>query len=331
VCPNLGQSASPTRLSSLLLERHHAAKVFPLAVWSPSSNQPPTLAKHAFRIPFCVNHDARQRDGPKKLLKFLILPLAFLCWFPLFAQDARSLVQTTVNAEIAADKSDQSRWIFYEVDKKPKNTVEQWVAQTSRGSVKRVLKKNGYPIAKPLQRQAVEALIRDTDAQHQQQENDKKDDKEAEALLRMLPDAFLWSVKEKNDITTTFHFRPNPDFDPPSHQASVFAAMEGDLTVNNQQHRIEKLKGTMVRDVSFGWGILGSLKKGGWFEVAREQIAPGLWQINETHVHIQGRALLFKSISEQEDDTKSRFTRLPDNVTLQQAAEAVMKQPNAPE
>lgn len=278
-----------------------------------------------------MRYAARQHDTPKNLLKLLALALAFLCCSLLRAQDARTLVQQTVNTEIAKDKADQSRWIFYEVDKTPDKSVEQWVAQTSGGSIKRVLRRNGQPIAKPQQRKDIEDFIHDTDAQKEQQQNDKKDGKEAESLLRMLPNGFLWSVKEKNDITTTFHFRPNPKFDPPSRQASVFAAMEGDLTVNNQQHRIMKLKGTMIHDVNFGWGLLGSLKKGGWFEVNRKQIAPGLWQITETHVHIKGRALLFKTISEQEDDYKSHFTRLSDNVTLQQAAEAVMKLPNNPE
>jgi len=278
-----------------------------------------------------VRYGARQHDPSKNLLKLLACSLVLLCSLPLCAQDARSLVRETVNTEIAKDKADHSRWIFYEVDKKPEKSVVQWVAQTSQGSIKRVIKKNGQPIAKPQQRQAVQAFIRDTDAQQQQQQNDKKDGKEAESLLRMLPDGFLWSLKEKNDITTTFHFKPNPNFDPPSREASVFAAMEGDLTVNNQQHRIEKLRGTMTHDVNFGWGILGSLKKGGWFEVNRKQVAPGKWQINETHVHIQGRALLFKTISEQEDDFKSHFIRQADDVTLEQAAEAVMKQPNNPE
>lgn len=293
----------------------------------------PCALRTAFRIPFCVDYDASQHDPPKKLLKFIIFSfsLVFLCCFPLRGQDARSLVQTTVNAEIAADKADQSRWIFYEVDKKPDTSVVQWVAQTSKGDVNRVIRKNGHPVPKPRQRQTVEAFVHDTDAQQQQHLSAKKDAQQAESLLKMLPNAFLWSVKDKTEITTTLHFKPNPNFDPPDRQARVFAVMEGDLTVNNVQHRIKKLRGTMMHDVNFGWGILGSLKKGGWFEVNREQVAPGKWQINETHVHIQGRALLFKTISEQEDDTKSHFTRQPDDVTLEQAAEAVMKQPNTPE
>jgi hypothetical protein len=49
--------------------------------------------------------------------------------------------------------------------------------------------------------------------------------------------------------------------------------------------------------------------------------------ITATHVHIRGHALIFKSISEQEDDEKSFFSRQPDNVSLEQAASAVMAKP----
>lgn len=278
-----------------------------------------------------MRNEIRRNGWPRNVLKTLAFSLALVCCYPLRAQDARTLVQKTVNIEIAKDQADRSRWFFYEVDKKPGNSIEQWVAQTSHGDVNRVIKKNGKPIPLAQQRQAVESFVRNSDAQAQQRQGDQKDAQQAESLLRMLPSAFLWSIKEKNDVTTIFHFQPNPDFNPPSRQARVFAAMEGDLTADNQQHRIQKLKGVMIHDVNFGWGLLGSLKKGGWFEVDREQVAPGIWQIYETHVHIQGRALLFKTISQQEDDHKSSFTRLPDDMTLQQAGEEVMKKPNGPE
>ena len=34
-----------------------------------------------------------------------------------------------------------------------------------------------------------------------------------------------------------------------------------------------------------------------------------MWQITETHVHIGGHALLFKTIGEQEDEVKTEFRR----------------------
>lgn len=262
----------------------------------------------------------------KALAFALLLPVCAAA----HAQDARTLVREAVKSEITADKADQSRWIFYEQDLKPGNNVIQWVAQTKNGDVKRVVSVNGHLIPERQQRAAVESFIHDSNAQAQQRQSGQKDSQQAEALLKMLPDAFIWSVARKNEESTTFDFKPNPQFNPPSRQARVFAAMKGEMTVNNSQHRILRLKGTMIHDVNFGWGILGSLKKGGWFEVNRIETAPGIWQINVTHVHIQGHALLFKTISEQEDDSKSNFIREPDNVTLQQAAEAVMSKPDRP-
>ncbi|MFZ0662599.1 MAG: hypothetical protein WAM66_07905 [Acidobacteriaceae bacterium] len=266
-----------------------------------------------------------------KMPKIFAVLLLGLCCCPLPAQDARNAVRQVVNNELAADKADRSRWMYYEVDVKPNKSVKQWVAQTSHGNVNRVVERNGHPIPKPQQRKNVGSFIHNSNERAQLRQNDQKDATQAEQLLRMLPDAFLWSFKSKTTDTITYHFKPDPSFNPPSRQARVFAAMEGDMTVNTDQLRIQHLKGTMIHDVNFGWGILGSLKKGGWFEVNRIRTAPDIWQINVTHVHIQGRALLFKTISEQEDDTLAAFSRLPDDITLEQAAEEVMKQPNKPE
>jgi hypothetical protein len=47
-------------------------------------------------------------------------------------------------------------------------------------------------------------------------------------------------------------------------------------------------------------------------------------------VHLDGKALLFKSLNFQEDDDRSRFTKQPDNSTLDQAAQAVMQQSGSP-
>ena len=241
--------------------------------------------------------------------------------------DTKQFVQQAVNDELAADRDDHSRWIFHEVDRKPNNTVVQWVAQTGKGDVNRVLSRNGQQVSEAQQRASIEKFIHDPDAQAKQHRDGQHDDEQAEALLRLLPDAFIWTQTARNEKTTTLHFTPDPRFHPPSREARVFSAMEGDMTVENSHHRIADLKGKMIHDVEFGWGLLGKLEKGGSFSVERREIAPGIWQITETHVHIQGHALIFKSISEQEDDEKSSFTREPDNITLEQAESEVMAQP----
>jgi len=93
--------------------------------------------------------------------------------------------------------------------------------------------------------------------------------------------------------------------------------MEGDMTVNNDQHRIQSLKGQLIRDVTFGGGLLGRLKQGGSFSSSAVSSNMALADHGDA-CNIQGHALLFKSISEQEDDEKSLFERQPDNITLEQ-------------
>lgn len=260
------------------------------------------------------------------LLKVLFVLLLVCPWCALQAQSAKQLVQRAVNAELAADRSDHSCWIYHEVDRKPGLNVEQWVAETNKGSVVRVIRRNGRAVPAGEQRRRVEAFIHSSSAQARQRQSNQHDDKEAESMLKTLPVAFTWTVTSHNQWTTTFFFKPDPSFHPPSRESRVFSAMEGEMTVNNEQQRIQELKGRLIRDVDFGWGLLGKLNAGGTFEVQRRQIGKDLWDITETHVHIQGHALIFKSISENEDDVKTSWQREPDNVTLQQAANAVLKQ-----
>ena len=103
-------------------------------------------------------------------------------------------------------------------------------------------------------------------------------------------------------------------------ESRVFAAMAGEIVVDNAQHRIETLRGHLTDDVKFGLGLLGRMRKGGTFEIERRELATGIWQITESHVHIDGKALIFKTIGEQEDEVKSDFRRVKPELSLEQAA-----------
>jgi hypothetical protein len=104
-------------------------------------------------------------------------------------------------------------------------------------------------------------------------------------------------------------------------QGRVLGAMAGTLVVNKAQSRIETISGKLTQDITIGWGLLGRLRQGGTFRVERREVAPGLWQIVETHVHIEGKALFFKTIGEQQDEVQSEFTQATPGTTLEQAAE----------
>lgn len=242
------------------------------------------------------------------------------------AQEAPQLVEQAVQTELAANAADHSRWLYYDVDRKPDHTVKQWVAETPQGDLDRVMEDDGRTLSEQEQRSRMEAFVRDSAGQDKQRKAAQHDDQQATQMLNLLPHAFIWTKTGTQGSSILLHFKPNPLFHPPNYQARVFAAMEGDMAIDSAKHRIVSLKGRLIHEVRFGFGLFGELDAGGTFDVERRQTGEELWQIVETHVHILGRALVFKSISEQEDDEKSKLRRLSGNLTLEEAEKRLLEQ-----
>jgi hypothetical protein len=235
------------------------------------------------------------------------------------AQNPRDIVRQAVQTELSASRDDHSHWLYFEFDRQPSKTVKQWVAETNSVSVNRVVERDGQTVSDSQQRQEMSAFISDRRAQAKQRKSGQHDDEQAAELLKILPDAFLWTTAGEKGRGLLLHFKPDPQFRPPDFEARVFSAMEGDMAIDREQHRIVSLKGRLIRDVKIGYGLLGELKAGGTFDVERRELSPHIWQITETHVHIQGHALIFKTISEEEDDVKTNFEQMAAGTTLQQA------------
>ena len=68
-----------------------------------------------------------------------------------------------------------------------------------------------------------------------------------------------------------------------------------------------------------GGGLLGHLDKGGKFEVRQADGAPGQWEMTVLGVDMKGKAL-FKTIGVHETENHSDFHRVPDDLTLAEAA-----------
>jgi hypothetical protein len=60
--------------------------------------------------------------------------------------------------------------------------------------------------------------------------------------------------------------------------------------------------------------------------VKRAEITPGDWEMTELSVNMQGKALLFKSISVQQKELHSKFEQIPDDLSLADAANILLRQ-----
>jgi hypothetical protein len=260
---------------------------------------------------------------PSLCLVFASLLAASL---PLHAQSqpqAEQTIQAAVQSELAAARDDHSAWMFHDADSGPGKNDYFQVVDTPKGGLRRLIRRNGHPVdqaSRDAETNRIAAFVDDPSEQAKQRKAGAHDDAQAEEMTRMLPHAFLWSIASETPEYITLDYRPNPAFDPPGYEARVMSMMAGQVIVARNGNRIRSLHGSLTQDVKFGYGLFGRLKAGGTFDIERRQIAPGIWQITESHVHIGGHALLFKNIGQQDDEVKTDFKPSPAH-TLREAEE----------
>lgn len=239
--------------------------------------------------------------------------------------EAQQVVRAAVDAEMHANQTDRSIWEYHDHDRVPGKDALYLSIETPQGNLRRMIALNGRPLDNELEQaeaHRIAQFVRSPSEQARARRNGEHDDRQAAAMLRMLPNAFIWTVAGQDSEGTTLNFRPNPQFDPPDMQARVMGMMAGTMVVSRNGERIRSLRGRLSADVNIGWGLLGKLNEGGTFDVERREVGNGHWQITETHVHIGGHALLFKTIGQQEDDEKTEWKPSTDT-TLEAAARSL--------
>ena len=150
-------------------------------------------------------------------------------------------------------------------------------------------------------------------------------------IVKALPDAFLYDNDGEEPGTADLgkdgarlvrlKFRPNPAYNAPSHVEDVLAGMQGIVLVDSAARRIARIDGTLFKEVSFGWGILGHLNKGGHFLIEQRDVGDGSWNVSRMSLSFTGKILLFKSIAIKSDEVFSDFGRVPADTTFAQGVE----------
>ena len=236
---------------------------------------------------------------------------------------ANELVRRVVTNEMKVQDGDHARWMYRLEKEESGNKQVQEILETDFGSLSRLLSIDGRPLdAKQRRKEAqrVQRLVNHPDEQRKLQQASNKKAEQGARLFNILPDVFVFTYAGRQGDLVTLTFKPNPDFQPPSLEVRVFHGMQGEITVDTKQERLAALNGHLMEDVKFGGGLLGHLYKGGKFEVRQTEVALGQWEMTVLVVNMRGKALLFKAISVQETESHSDFHRVPDGLTLAEAA-----------
>ncbi len=236
---------------------------------------------------------------------------------------ADELVRRVVTKELKVQEEDFGHWMYRLEKEESGKKQSQVIVETRDGSLSRLLSIDGRPLNAKQQlkeNQRIQWLVNNPGEQRKLQQASNRKTEQGERLFKILSEVFVFGYASRQGDLVTLTFRPNPDFRPPSVEARVFHSMQGELTVDAKQERLVAINGHLIEDVKFGSGLLGHLDKGGRFEVRQTEVASGQWEMTVLVVDMKGKILLFKTVDVQQVESHSDFHRVPNDLTLAEAA-----------
>lgn len=246
---------------------------------------------------------------------------------------AQELVQHTVDNELKAGNDNSVHYMFKDRRQTADGSRTKMMVETTQGTVAYLVAINDKPLTAEQRKQEdqrLQNLLSNPSEQSRKKKAQDTDNDRVARMFRELPKAFVFSYdglvpRENGRTWVRLKFEPNPNYVPPSRETSVFKAMSGTMIVAPQVERMVKIEATLYKDVTFGWGILGRLNKGGHFIVEQTEIGDNCWEPTFMNIQFSGKALLFKTIDLRQIESTSDYTSVPNNLTLAQGVDILKK------
>jgi hypothetical protein len=259
------------------------------------------------------------------------------------AQDSKApemppgeLVRVAVANEVAAANHRDALHMFRSRKQTPRGSQTRLYVETTDALAAMLIAINDQPLT--TQQQKAETnhltwLMNTPDQLHKKHAREKEDEERTMRIVKALPDALLYQyagsekaatgLGEAGDQMVKLEFTPNPAYSPPSRVEQVLAGLQGYLLIDTRARRVARIDGTLFREVTFGWGIIGHLDKGGHFLVQQADLGLGdeSWGITEISLNVTGKILLFKSLSMATDEVLSDFRKMSENLTFAQGVD----------
>lgn len=227
-----------------------------------------------------------------------------------------------------ADAADHSHWRYHIHREDEKGSQDRDVIDTKDGQIARTLLINGQPLTAE-QRAADEArmkkLVEDPAERAKRDKRAKDDEEKGVQMFKAIPDAFVFKYEGAENGQIRLSFFPNPHYNAPSRELQVFRSLSGMIWIDRAALRMSRLDGSLFEDVTFGWGLLGRLNKGGTFSVIQSRVGDDHWEIVGLNVKMTGHAVIFKNINVKQVQRITGFHRISDSMTISEAYQLLEK------
>jgi len=214
----------------------------------------------------------------------------------------------------------------------PRVATTKMIVETKDGDVAHLIAINDGPLSAQDQQNEdarLQGLLADPAQQRHRMEREQGDSQRARKIIRALPDAFLYAyagiVDTPQGPSYRMTFQPNPNFDPQDLEAQVLKGMAGELWIDAAQQRVTRLQCKRIKDVDYGFGILGKLDQGGTLLLEQADIGNHQWRT--THmVLVMDARFLIKTVKLDTTLDLSQFSPVAAGLSYQQAIQLLESQ-----
>ena len=237
--------------------------------------------------------------------------------------------------EIRAITHDTSllRYQVRTVDQKGERVRE--VLECTGGSVARLRERDGKPLTPDedaAERDRLQQLLNAPGDFAHHAHSDATDKKLAADLVRLMPDAMLYSPAA-NEASAhapngapliVLDFAPNPAWSPPTLTSEALTGLRGRMWIDEQTGYVVRMEGEIFRPVNFGYGMVAHVYPGGRLSLSQVPVGADRWIYSHFEEHIRVRALLFKTLDINTSVESSHYDPVPGPLTWQQAIQLLL-------
>ncbi len=200
------------------------------------------------------------------------------------------------------------------------------VIESKDGTVARLISKEHRalsPEEDAAERARLQTMIDSPAAFAKHIKGDQTGKKLAAELVRLMPDAMLYSYVEgqpqcpypqahpEDPLEVVLDFKPNPRWNPPTLTAQALTGLQGRLWIDQKTHHVVRLEGEIFRSVSVGWSVIAHINPGGKLMLEQAPVSEKRWIFSHFVEQISLRALMVKNITENSQIDASEFTEIP--------------------
>ena len=200
---------------------------------------------------------------------------------------------------------------------------------TKEGRVDRLIAVGDRPLTAAQQKKEVDrlkALLQRSASQTVTPEQDAETQRRLK-LVAAIPTAFSYQMSGTQESgILEFKFFPAEYFNPESRETRVYKGMRGVIQVDPRVDQLLRVDGEIFRNVSFGWGILGRLHKGGHFRIEQREVLPNVWEITDMDFDFTYAVFFFSQSHYIRKTSNTAYTRIDPDTRRAEAIEMLLSQ-----